>query len=120
LTPKFTEEVKMLRRLQRGLTVLGMFAAATFAVGPCAPTYADITKMVQASGADVIKTVSDRYFDLPVFKNGQWTTKGDSDFDRWVRLPATAALQAGWNNAVDYRVPQDPADALRSGALVRR
>ena len=109
----------MLRRVQRCLVLLGMGAAAR-AFGPCSPTYADLTKMIQVSGDDVIKTASNGLFDIPTFTNGQWTTKGDSDWDRWVRLPLTTFAQSGWNNFVDSSVPQDPADALRSGALVRK
>jgi len=109
----------MLRRVQRCLVLLGMGAGA-LAFGPCNPTYANFTTMFQTVGDDVIKTASDNLFDIPTVQNGQLSTKGNSDFDRWVRLPLTTLAQAGWNNFVDSSVPQDPADALRSGALARK
>jgi len=108
-----------MQRMQRCLLLVGVCGIA-LAFGPCAPTYADLTRMIQGIGDDVIATGSERFFDFPALNNGVMTTAGNSDWDRWVRLPATAFLQAAWRNWVDYNVPQDPADALRSGALVRK
>lgn len=108
-----------MQRLQRFFVLVGMFGTA-LAIGPCAPTYADLTKMFQGIGKDVIQAGSDGLFDIPTLRNGQLTTDTETVYDLYIRQPVTTLLQNAWANYIDYQMPQDPADALRSGALVRK
>lgn len=89
---------RTLALLALGGATLGLFGTSFGAGGPFGcnwATYADYEAMYTAAGQAVIDRVSDTYFDY------------GTDWNTFVRTPATDFAQNIWANWVDYRVPED-------------